>query len=180
MTLSCGGTSFNDSSNISWLSDTPYVTNGKTTTINYRDGFLSSNVSARFFPHSRHRACYRIPVNNATNLILVRAKFVYKNYDGLEKPPIFYVSLGTAIAAKVNLTKNDPWIEEFLWEVKVNKDTLAFCLNPIPSGGSPVISLLEIRPLPKGSYAKGKEDFPNKLLRMSYRIDCGHINESIR
>jgi hypothetical protein len=53
-------------------------------------------------------------------------------------------------------------------------------LNSIPNGGSPIISLLEIRPLPKGSYIKGKEDFPNKLLRMSYRIDCGHINESIR
>lgn len=179
MSLSCGGTtSFTDSSNISWFSDTPYITNGKTVTINYRDGSLSSNVSARFFPHSRGRACYRIPVNNATSLILVRAKFVYKNYDRLEKPPIFYVSLGTAIAAKINLAKNDPWIEEFLWEV--NKDTWAFCLNPIPSGGSPVISLLETRPLPKGSYTKGKEDFPNKLLRMSYRIDCGHTNESIR
>ncbi|CAL5192002.1 unnamed protein product [Lathyrus oleraceus] len=179
LSLSCGGTtSFSDSSNISWFSDTPYITNGKTVTINYRDGSLSSNVSARFFPHSRGRACYRIPVNNATSLILVRAKFVYKNYDRLEKPPIFYVSLGTAIAAKINLAKNDPWIEEFLWEV--NKDTLAFCLNPTPSGSSPVISLLETRPLPKGSYTKGKEDFTNKLLRMSYRIDCGHINESIR
>ncbi|AES79129.2 probable LRR receptor-like serine/threonine-protein kinase At5g48740 [Medicago truncatula] len=179
LSLSCGGTtSFNDSSNISWFSDTPYITTGKTTTINYNDGSLSTNVSARFFPHSKRRACYRIPMSNATSLILVRAKFVYKNYDGLGKPPIFYVSLGTAIAAKINLARKDPWIEEFLWEV--NKDTLACCLNSIPSGGSPIISLLEIRPLPKGSYIKGKENFPNKLLRMSYRVDCGHINESIR
>lgn len=103
---------------------------------------------------------------------------MYKNYDGLGKPPTFYVSLGTAIAAKINLDKTDPWTEEFLWEV--NKDTLVFCLNSIPSGGSPVISSLEIRPLPKGSYTNGKADFPNKLLRMSYRIDCGHINESIQ
>ncbi|KAK2414183.1 putative LRR receptor serine/threonine-protein kinase [Trifolium repens] len=179
LSLSCGGkTSFNDSSNISWFQDTPYITTGKTTTINYNDGSLSTNISARFFPYSRRHACYRIPVNNATSLILVRAKFVYKNYDGHRKPPTFYVSLGTAIAAKINLAKNDPLIEEFLWEV--NKDTLVFCLNSIPNGGSPIISLLEIRPLPKGSYIKGKEDFPNKLLRMSYRIDCGHINESIR
>lgn len=117
-------------------------------------------------------------MNNETTLILLRAKFVYKNYDGLGKPPTFYVSLGTAIAAKINLAKKDPWTEEFLWSV--NKDTLPFCLNSVPSGGSPVISLLEIRPLPKGSYTRGKEDFPDKLLRMSYRIDCGHINESIR
>lgn len=52
-------------------------------------------------------------------------------------------------AAKVNLTENDPWSEEFLWTV--NKDTLAFCLYAIPNGGSPIISSLEIRPLPQGS-----------------------------
>ena len=177
--MSCGGTtSFSDSSIISWVPDATYVTSGKTTTINYSDSSYSKNVSARFFPHSRGRACYRIPVSNATTLVLVRAKFVYKNYDGLEKPPTFSVSLGTAIGANINLTKVDPWTEEFLWTV--NKETLPFCLNAIPSGGSPVISSLEIRPLPKGSYTNGREDFPNKLLRKSYRIDCGHTNESIQ
>ncbi|XP_019413036.1 PREDICTED: probable LRR receptor-like serine/threonine-protein kinase At5g48740 isoform X2 [Lupinus angustifolius] len=179
LSLSCGGTtSFSDSSNISWVPDIAYITTGKSMTINYSDGSLSKNVSARFFPKSRGRICYRIPVDNATTLILVRAKFVYKNYDGLRKPPKFYVSLGTAIAANINLAKDDPCIEEFLWIV--NKDTLPFCLNAIPSCGSPVISSLEIRPLPKGSYTKGKEDFPNKLLRKSHRIDCGYTNESIR
>ncbi|KAE9622156.1 putative protein kinase RLK-Pelle-LRR-I-1 family [Lupinus albus] len=179
LSLSCGGTTtFSDSSNISWVPDITYITTGKSITINYSDGSFSTNVSARFFPKSRGRICYRIPVDNATTLILVRAKFVYKNYDGLGKPPKFYVSLGTAIAANINLAKDDPWTEEFLWTF--NKDTLPFCLNAIPSGGSPVISSLEIRPLPKGSYTKGKEDFPNKLLRKSHRIDCGYTYESIR
>ncbi|XP_057458612.1 probable LRR receptor-like serine/threonine-protein kinase At5g48740 isoform X2 [Lotus japonicus] len=158
--------------------DTTYITTGKTTTITYSDGTSSLNISARFFPDSRNRKCYRIPLNNATTLVLVRAKFVYKNYDGLGQPPTFFVSIGTALAAKVNLTENDPWSEEFLWTV--NKDTLAFCLNAIPNGGSPVISSLEIRPLPQGAYTSGMQDFPNKLLRKSYRIDCGHNNDFIR
>ncbi|KAJ1427972.1 Serine/threonine-protein kinase, active site [Sesbania bispinosa] len=117
-------------------------------------------------------------MNNATTLVLVRAKFVYKNYDGLGKPPRFSVSIGTAIAATINLAEHDPWNEELLWTV--NKDTLPFCLISIPKGGSPVISSLEIRPLPQGAYTSGIEDFPNKLLRKTYRIDCGYTNDSIR
>ncbi|WVZ16266.1 hypothetical protein V8G54_009248 [Vigna mungo] len=177
--LSCGGrTSFRDSSNISWVPDTTYVTTGKTTTITYSDGSNSLNISARFFPNSRRRKCYRIPANNSTTLVLVRAKFVYKNYDGLGKPPKFYVSIGTSIAATINLAEDDPWSEEFLWTV--NMDTLSFCLIAMPEGGSPVISSLEIRPLPQGAYTNGMTDFPNKLLKKSYRIDCGHSNDSIR
>ncbi|RDY10601.1 putative LRR receptor-like serine/threonine-protein kinase, partial [Mucuna pruriens] len=179
LSLSCGGrTSFRDSSNISWIPDTTYITTGKTTTINYSDGSSSLNIPARFFPNSGRRKCYRIPANNSTTLVLVRAKFVYKNYDGLGKPPKFSVSVGTAIAATINLAESDPWSEEFLWTV--NKDTLPFCLIAIPKGGSPVISSLEIRPLPQGAYTNGMADFPNKLLRKSYRIDCGYSNDSIR
>ena len=179
MSLSCGGkTSFSDSGNISWVPDTAYITTGKTTTITYSDGSSSLNISARFFPDSRRRKCYRIPVNNATTLVLVRAKFVYKNYDELGTPPTFFVSVGTAIAATINLYEHDPWTEEFLWTV--NKDTLPFCLIAKPDGGSPVISSLEIRPLPQGAYTNGMVDFPNRLLRKSYRIDCGYTGDSIR
>lgn len=179
MSLSCGGrTSFRDSSNISWVPDTTYVTTGKTTTITYSEGSSSLNISARFFPNSGRRKCYRIPANNSTTLVLVRAKFVYKNYDGLGKPPKFYVSIGTSIASTINLAEDDPWSEEFLWTV--NMDTLPFCLIAMPKGGSPVISSLEIRPLPQGAYTNGMKEFPNKLLRKSYRIDCGHSNDSIR
>ncbi|TKY68624.1 LRR receptor serine/threonine-protein kinase [Spatholobus suberectus] len=179
LSLSCGGrTSFRDSSNILWVPDTTYITTGKITTITYSDGSSSLNISARFFPNSRRRKCYRIPANNSTTLVLVRAKLVYKNYDGQGKPPKFSVSIGTAIAATIDLAEDDPWSEEFLWTV--NKDTLVFCLNAIPNGGSPIISSLEIRALPQGAYTNGMADFPNKLLRKSYRIDCGHSNDSIR
>ncbi|KAL2319246.1 hypothetical protein Fmac_028215 [Flemingia macrophylla] len=179
LSLSCGGrTSLRDSSKILWVPDTTYITSGKTTTISYSDGSSSFNNSARFFPNSGRRKCYRIPANNSTTLVLVRAKFLYKNYDGLRKPPKFSVSVGTAIAITINLAESDPWSEEFLWTV--NEDTLIFCLIAIPKGGSPVISSLEIRPLPQGAYTNGMTNFPNKLLRKSYRIDCGHSNESLR
>ncbi|KAJ7961525.1 putative Kinase [Quillaja saponaria] len=179
LSLSCGGrTSFIDSSNISWVTDTAYISTGNTATINYIEGTSSSSIPVRFFPDSAGRKCYRIPVKNTTSLVLVRAQFVYKNYDGLGKPPKFSVSLGTAITATINLAKLDPWTEEFIWTV--TRETLSLCLNTIPNGGSPVISSLELRPLPQGSYTRDMKDFPSKLLRKSYRINCGYTNGSLR
>lgn len=178
LSLSCGGTTgYIDSSNISWVSDGAYISIGNTTTIEYIEG-TSSKHPARFFPNTQSHKCYKLPVKNVSSLILVRAQFVYKNYDRLGKPPAFSVSLGTAITTTVNLTRKDPWTEEFVWPL--NKDTLSFCLHAIPDGGSPVISSLEVRPLPHGAYHSGIGEFPNKSLRKSYRINSGYTNGSLR
>ena len=103
---------------------------------------------------------------------------MYKNYDGLEKPPVFSVSLGTAIVGTVNLAKNDPVVEEFVW--KVGKETVSFCLLGIKRKGFPVISSLEVRPLPEDAYKSGMEDFPSKSLRKCHRINCGYTDGSLR
>ncbi|KAL5794798.1 hypothetical protein ACOSP7_003392 [Xanthoceras sorbifolium] len=175
LSLSCGGTkSYIDSFNISWVSDSAYINTGNTTTTTDNVG----GVSLRFFPDFQGRKCYGLSVKNVSSLVLVRAQFVYKNYDGLSKPPSFSVSLGTAIATTIDLATNDPWTEEFLWPV--DKDTLSFCLHSIPDGGFPVISSLEVRPQPQGAYQTGMEKISNKLLRKSYRINSGYVNGSLR
>ncbi|PPS16514.1 hypothetical protein GOBAR_AA04072 [Gossypium barbadense] len=180
LSLSCGGAkSYVDSSKIKWVSDDTFITTGNTTTVEYAEGTSSSSsIALRFFPEPRGRNCYRLPVENMSSIVLVRAQFVYNNYDGLEKPPAFSVSLGRAIVNTVNLTHKDPWIDEFLWPV--SKDTLSFCLQAIPDGGAPVISSLEVRPLPRGAYQSGMDDIPNKSLRKSYRINSGYTNGSLR
>ncbi|MFQ6627314.1 hypothetical protein Gotur_005939 [Gossypium turneri] len=181
LSLSCGGArTYVDSSNITWVSDDTYINTGNITTINYVEdsGTYSSNVPLRFFPESQRRNCYKLPVENTSSMVLVRAQFMYKNYDRHWKPPAFLVSLGTAITSTVNLTNKDPWIEEFIWPV--SKATLSFCLNAIPSSGSPVISSLEVRPLPRGAYRSGMGGFSNKSLRKRYRINSGYTNGSLR
>lgn len=102
---------------------------------------------------------------------------MYKNYDKVEKPPAFFVSLGTAITSIVNLTFHDPWTEEFVWPV--NKETASFCLHSIPQSGSPLISSIELRPLPQGAY---EDDglLQSQALRKSYRINCGYTSGSLR
>jgi Malectin-like domain len=82
------------------------------------------------------------------------------------------VSLGTANVSLVNLTKLDPWIEEIIW--RVQKDTLRFCLHSLANGGYPVISSLEMRPLPDGSYGSNLDVSGDSLLRKRFRINCGY------
>ncbi|KAE8673096.1 putative LRR receptor-like serine/threonine-protein kinase [Hibiscus syriacus] len=180
LSLTCGGSrTYVDSSKLTWVSDDAFINTGNVTTIDYVEdsGTSSSSVPLRFFPESKRRNCYRLPVENASSVVLVRAQFMYKNYDGRWKPPAFLVSLGTAIISTVNLTNKDPWIEEFIWPV--SKVTLSFCLHGIPEGGLPVISSLEVRPLPQGAYRSGIEDFLNKSLRKRYRINSGYTSGSL-
>lgn len=103
---------------------------------------------------------------------------MYKNYDGLAKPPVFSVSLGTAMITTVNLAHTDPWIEEFVYQG--NKDMLPLCFHSIPNGGFPVISSVELRPLPRDAYATASGDWSSKLLRKSYRINCGYVDGPLR
>ncbi|KAM1003587.1 hypothetical protein ACFX15_003638 [Malus domestica] len=179
LSLTCGGTAdYTDSSSISWIPDSAYITTGNTTSVDYIEGTSSSSVPVRYFPISQGRKCYKLPVTNVSSLVLVRAQFVYKNYDGHRRPPSFSVSLGTAIVSTIDLLKNDPWTEEFVWPV--DKDMVSFCLHEIAGRGAPVISTLEVRPLPQEAYTSGMEDFPNKSLRKNYRINCGYTNGTLR
>ncbi|CAH9074315.1 unnamed protein product [Cuscuta epithymum] len=175
LSLSCGGTtSYVDPLNISWIPDDAYVSAGNITTANVLDG---SSLPVRFFPESQARKCYRLPLDNTSVTVLVRTRFVYKNYDGLNRPPSFSVSLGRAIVRAINLKNDDPWTEEFIW--KVDQDVLPLCFHSFPDSGFPVISSLELRPLPNEAYSSGLGGTLNKLLRKCYRINSGY-NAALR
>lgn len=179
LSLTCGGTTnYTDSSNISWTTDGDYVTTGNMASVVFPEGTSSTSLTVRYFPDSAGRNCYRLPIQNSSSLVLVRGKFVYKNYDQLGKPPVFSVSLGTAMSATVNLAHTDPWIEEFIHPA--NKDFLPLCFHSIPNGGFPTISSLELRPLPPEAYSTALGGSTVKLLRKSYRINCGYNDGSLR
>ncbi|RWW25932.1 hypothetical protein GW17_00009709 [Ensete ventricosum] len=179
LSLSCGGsTSFVDSgNNISWVPDGPYVTAGNATAANFVQGGSTAQLPLRFFADSGpgSRACFRLPVGDLS-LVLVRPRFVYGNYDGMRRPPVFAVSLGRAIAGFVNLSQADPWVEEFVW-TREKGTALPFCLHSVAGGGSPVISSLEVRPLPEGAYGTRSQEFGDNLLRKRFRINCGYVDD---
>lgn len=174
LSLSCGGSSFTAPYNISWLSDKDYIETGNTTTVTYIEGTSTSCIPIRFFPDSQSRVCYKIPIswNKDLSSVLIRATFVYRNYDSQNSPPAFQVSL-------VDLRTNDPWIEELVWPL--NNFFALLCLLAVKGRGIPVISSLEVRPLPLNAYRNSLEDSSNIIiLRRSYRINSGYTNGTIR
>jgi hypothetical protein len=129
----------------------------------------SSRRTLRSFPPDASspsgRNCYSNLV--PAGLSLVRATFTYGNYDSLNTPPVFGVSIGATMYSTVNLSSQDPWVDEVILNAS---EVQAFCL--IAVNGIPVISLLELRPLPPGSYNHASS-FRGVLLKKVYRIDCG-------
>lgn len=67
----------------------------------------------------------------------------------------------------INLNVQDPWVEEIILNADQEQ---AFCL--IAMDGIPVISLLELRPLPPRSYNRASSSL-GVALKKVYRIDCG-------
>ncbi|KAE8767875.1 putative LRR receptor-like serine/threonine-protein kinase [Hordeum vulgare] len=104
-------------------------------------------LSLRSFPGpTGRRGCYTLPSFVAgTSKYLVRATFMYGNYDGLNKPPIFDLYLGINFWKTVNISRPDVvHVAEVI--AVVPDDSVQVCLVNTGSG-TPFISSLELRPL---------------------------------
>lgn len=166
--LVCGAPSdyISQSDGISWTSDTAFAPPiSKTFSLPSN----SSLRTLRSFPPDASRpsgrSCYSILV--PFGLSLVRATFTYGNYDTLNKPPVFGVSIGATMFSTINFNTQDPWVEEMILNAA---EVQTFCL--ISMDGIPVISLLEFRPLPPGAYNHASSSL-GVALKKIYRIDCG-------
>lgn len=151
---------------ISWTSDAAYA---PPISKNFSLAGHSALRTLRSFPPDMsspsRRNCYGDLVPDG--LSLVRATFTYGNYDALNNPPVFGVSIGATMYSTVDFNMQDPWVEEVILNAT---EVQAFCLIAIK--GIPVISLLELRPLPSGSYNHASSS-SGVLLKKVYRLDCG-------
>lgn len=167
--LVCGASSdyISESDGIVWTSDVafaPPISKNSSLTSHSSLRILRSFPPDASSPSGRN--CYSNLV--PAGLSLVRATFTYANYDGLNTPPVFGVSIGATMHSTVNFNIRDPWVVEVIQNAT---EAQAFCLIAIV--GIPVISLLELRPLPPGSYNHALSSSVGVLLKKVYRIDCG-------
>ncbi|XP_037444311.1 putative leucine-rich repeat receptor-like serine/threonine-protein kinase At2g19230 [Triticum dicoccoides] len=96
------------------------------------------------------RSCYTLGPLVAGLKHLVRAKFMYGNYDGLNKAPVFDLHVGVNYWTTVNISNaNTPEIYEII--AVVPGDSAEVCLVNTGSG-TPFISALDLRPLENGLY----------------------------
>ncbi|KAF8094102.1 hypothetical protein N665_0370s0037 [Sinapis alba] len=104
----------------------------------------------RYFPDG-NRNCYTLNVTQGTTY-LIRAQFVYGNYDGLNKYPSFDLYLGPNLWENIDLSVlvTNGTFREIIHK-PVSKSSLQVCLVKRGTNNIPLISTLELRPLPNNN-----------------------------
>ncbi|RCV16858.1 hypothetical protein SETIT_3G172100v2 [Setaria italica] len=111
--------------------------------------FSRRYLNVRSFPGAP-RSCYTLGSLTPGSKYLFRAVFMYGNYDGLNKPPVFDVHLGVNYWTTVNVTAASAAVLAEAIAV-VPDDSVQVCL--VDTGaGTPFISGLDLRPLTSALY----------------------------
>jgi hypothetical protein len=124
----------------------------------------------RYFPGTQPKYCFNIGPVNVSSRYLVRATFLYGNYDGANDYPSFFISVGVSPWASVTIANaTNPSFNEFI-AVATSSSSLVVCLWK-GTTGSPFISTLELRPLIDAMYAL--DYLNNNYLSYVARINFG-------
>ncbi|KAL0562320.1 hypothetical protein IC582_002774 [Cucumis melo] len=155
--------------NISYVSDAPFVKSGVSESIGSRMGadnapFPRQMRSLRSFPQGI-RNCYNVSIVNGSKY-LIRASFLYENYDGLDMLPAFDIYIGNSLWERVNFT--DTHLEPSIELIHItSSNEVHMCLINI-GNGVPIISSLEFRPLLNTTYQT-----VSRSLSLQSRFDFG-------
>ncbi|KAJ4833372.1 hypothetical protein Tsubulata_029923, partial [Turnera subulata] len=165
----------NSVSGLVYTSDSSYVDAGVSKSIATQ--FRTNNVDqqqwyVRSFPEGV-RNCYKIEVTTSTKY-LIRATFMYGNYDGLYKLPAFDLYLGPNKWDSLQIQNvSKPLIQEIIYTPTLNY--VHVCLVKTDSS-TPFISALELRPLRNTTYVT-----ESGSLVLFNRVDVGSItNRNVR
>lgn len=162
---------------LTYVSDDQFINTG----VNYRiaSKYVSSSLmkqllTVRSFPIGA-RNCYILKSLSLGSKYLVRATFLYVNYDNLNKLPIFDVHLGVNYWDTINITReNGDKAYEIITTAAA--DYIQVCL--INKGlGTPFISGLDLRPLETSTY---KAASSTQSLVLYDRLDLGASDSLIR
>ncbi|KAH7565386.1 hypothetical protein JRO89_XS09G0200000 [Xanthoceras sorbifolium] len=161
---------------IDYVSDGSFTDTGVSNNISpeYKSDKLEEQfLNVRSFPEGR-KNCYTLKLDPGNSKFLIRASFMYGNYDGQGKVPRFDL-----------LLESDPWesvefenASSIIYKEVIHvpqKNYIYVCL--VNTGfGAPFISALELRPLQNSTYVARSGS-----LALSERLDIGSTtNETFR
>lgn len=108
---------------------------------------------------------------------MIRASFLYGNYDGLNHLPEFDLYLDVNLWSTIKFqSASDIVTTEIVTPRPTSSNTLHVCL--VDKGlGTPFISALELRPIDSSIYAATDVHYSYSLL-LFQRLDIGHSNSS--
>ncbi|XP_062181544.1 putative leucine-rich repeat receptor-like serine/threonine-protein kinase At2g19230 [Phragmites australis] len=155
ISIDCGlpGTAsyVDDTTKLSYAPDAAFTDAGSNQNISA--AYITPNLgklylNVRSFPNGA-RNCYTIRSLEARLKYILRATFMYGNYDGLSRPPIFDLYVGVNFWSMVNITGADS--RKILEVIVVVPDNFVQVCLVNTGSGTPFISALELRPLTKSS-----------------------------
>ncbi|CAB4272452.1 unnamed protein product [Prunus armeniaca] len=178
ISLDCGlptNSSYSEpTTGLDYISDAAFISTGVSKSIapQYKATHQQQTAYVRSFPQGV-KNCYRVNITQGTKY-LIRASFVYGNYDGLNKLPKFDLLFGANswdsvafVDASSSIIKELVYVPtlDYIHVCLVNKGT-----------GTPFISALELRPLQNTTYVT-----PMGSLELFLRLDVGSTsNQSYR
>ncbi|KAK0595963.1 hypothetical protein LWI29_011494 [Acer saccharum] len=171
ISIDCGATESyrDDDTSLFYETDTKYVDTGEVHEITYNSYFQNQIKNLRSFPQGTRNCCTLKLEQGTNNNYLIRATFVYGNYDNKNHIPEFDLYIGVNKLATVNN------VYSFCEIINVFSDEyIDVCL--VNTGfGVPYISVLELRPLNNSIYL-----LKDGALLLLNRYDVGAgINDSI-
>ncbi|GMP50534.1 hypothetical protein CsSME_00017114 [Camellia sinensis var. sinensis] len=173
VSLDCGGrANFTDDLGLRWTPDDQLLY-GETTNISVANETRKQYQTLRFFPADNRKYCYTLKVISRTRY-LVRATFLYGNFDNNNVYPKFDISLGATHWATIVVS--DASTIEFQELIFLALDsTISVCLSNATTGQA-FISTLELRQFNGSVYLTQYES--QFYLSTSARINFGADSEA--
>ncbi|KAF8086311.1 hypothetical protein N665_0629s0023 [Sinapis alba] len=175
ISIDCGipsGSSYtDDTTGINYVSDSSFVETGVSKTISFQTQRQLQNL--RSFPEGS-RNCYTLfPKQGKGKKYLIRASFLYGNYDRENGSPEFDLFLGSNIWTTLSLNNTPVAVTKEV--VYLSQSEKIFVCLGNKGKGTPFISTLELRFLGKDNTTY---ESPNGALFFSRRWNFGSLTES--
>ncbi|KAJ4891804.1 Leucine-rich repeat protein kinase family protein [Raphanus sativus] len=177
VSLDCGGAEpFTDELGLKWLPDN-HLLFGATATISSPNQTKTQYTTLRHFPADDSRKyCYTLNVTSRSRY-LIRATFLYGNFDSNNVYPKFDISLGATHWTTVVISDANV-IEKAELVFLASSPSVSVCLSNATTG-QPFISTLELRQLNGSMYLTEYED--SFHLSVAARINFGaETEDSVR
>ncbi|XP_068636333.1 probable LRR receptor-like serine/threonine-protein kinase At1g67720 isoform X2 [Aristolochia californica] len=169
VSIDCGGTgSYTDEIGLEWVPDNQYMY-GQTANISVSGETRRQYTTLRYFPPDDNRKyCYDLDVKSRMRY-LIRATFLYGNFDNSNVFPKFDISLGsthwwTVVISDANTLETRELI------ILPMSSTISICVSNATTG-QPFISTLELRQFNDSMYLT--DDETEFYLSVSARINFG-------
>ncbi|KAH9535431.1 hypothetical protein CY35_17G053100 [Sphagnum magellanicum] len=149
--IDCGSTtpsSVDTNTGITWVSDAPYITTGVNAAVAADVPDFPELNTLRYFPDSRAKNCYTLPVS-ANTVYLIKATFFYGAYDNPTTAtlPTFQMAIDQTIVANVTFENaNTGTYREISYASQANVTFL--CLLRDSSQSNPFVSAISLTDLP--------------------------------